>query len=91
MNKDNNNNSDYFDKDAYDFIRFISSPPSLSKEQKPHKKRYAVVFLIVFSIVFIAAAKHTYHLPMNQAQGKRPATTFYIRALQEIHKNMGDA
>ena len=60
MNKDNNNNSDYFDKDAYDFIRFISSPPSLSKEQKPHKKRYAVVFLIVFSIVFIAAAKHTY-------------------------------
>ncbi len=57
--KKNHKYNDYYDDDAYSFIRSISTPQD-ENEKKSGKKRYGVIFLIIFSLVFIAAAKYTY-------------------------------
>lgn len=59
--KDNRKFDDsFFDEDAYSFIRSISTPDDDTPEKNPHKKRYAVIFLILFSVVFVAVVRHTY-------------------------------
>ena len=54
-------NEQYFDKEAYDFIRSISLPEEEDiPEKKPIKKRYVVIFLTLFAVLFVAVVRNTY-------------------------------
>ena len=51
----------YFDKDAYSFIRSISSPDDEdTSEEINHKKLFGILFLILFTILFVAVVRNTY-------------------------------
>lgn len=51
----------YFDKDAYSFIRSISSPHDEdTSNENSHKKLFGILFLILFTILFVAVVRNTY-------------------------------
>ena len=50
----------YYDKDAYSFIRSISSPDNDASSKNNSKKLFGILFLILFTILFVAVVRNTY-------------------------------